>query len=170
MSCFLMKHYEIRMCRMKSLSYYSAIFNGMLHCIQHDKWVFNYTLQLQYRAKKRRWQSTSSDEPKNKCERRLTRDKEPETRDKKPFSADVISLAVRLEVWTIPAFRTLVFRVRRAHFDTAQWPQSWPFLLTFLRQGKKSKWGFKGQSPFIKHYRKKQKLLDSKHIVLLVIL
>ena len=112
-----MKHYEIRMCRMKSLSYYSAIFNGMLHCIQHDKWVFNYTLQLQYRAKKRRWQSTSSDEPKNKCERRLTRDKEPETRDKKPFSADVISLAVRLEVWTISVFRTQVFREKRAHFD-----------------------------------------------------
>ena len=63
---------------------------------------------------------TSTDEPKNKGEKRLTRDKEPETRDKKPFSADVISLAVRLEVLTISAFCTQVFRVRRAHFDTAQ--------------------------------------------------
>ena len=61
------------------------------------------------------------------------------------------------------------------------------FFAYFLRQGKKSKWpapwnktasfgakciplgGGKGQSPFKKYYRKKQRLIDSKHIVLLVI-
>ena len=41
-------------------------------------------------------------------------------------------------VCTISAFRTQVFREKRM--------QSWPFLLTFLRQGKKSKWVQKGET------------------------
>ena len=43
-------------------------------------------------------------------------------------------------VWTISAFRTQVFREKRA--------QSWPFLLTFLRQGKKSKWVYPVKSDY----------------------
>ena len=42
------------------------------------------------------------------------RDKEQGTREKKPFSADVISLAFRLEVLTISAFCMLVLRVKWA--------------------------------------------------------
>ena len=41
-------------------------------------------------------------------------DKEPETRDKKPFGANAISLAFRLEVLTISAFCTLVFLSKAA--------------------------------------------------------